>query len=96
MKVPDNGVNGLGRGMVIGIDDQIWVVRRQIIRIDADQGVDLAVFRLGVQSFRVALGAGFDGTLDVDDNQITNAIEDKTPGILACRQRGNDGVDTSR
>ena len=64
-------------------DDQIRVVRRQIVRIDADQGVDLAVFSLGVQSFRVALGAGFDGTLDVDYNQVFDGIEDKTSGILA-------------
>ena len=83
MKILDDGFNGFGGGKILGVDDQIRVVRGQIVGIDADQGIDLSVFRLGVQSFRVALGTGFDGTLDVNDNQVFDGIEDKASGILA-------------
>ena len=79
----DDGVNGFGGGNVLGVDDQIRVVRGQIVRIDANQGIDFSILRQCVQSFRVALGAGFDGTLDVDYNQVFDGIEDKTSGILA-------------
>ena len=43
----DDGVNGFGGGKVLGVDDQIRIVRGQIVRIDADQGIDLSVPVIG-------------------------------------------------
>ena len=94
MKMPDDGFNGFGGGKGLGVDDQVRVVRGQIVGINADHGVDLSVLRLGVQSFRVAPGAGFDGTLDVDYNQVFDGIEDKAFGKLAGQKEGS--IDVAR
>jgi hypothetical protein len=74
--MPDDCVNGFGGGNILGVNDQVRVVRGQIVGIDADQGIDL--------------------TLDVNDNQVFDGIEDKAPGILTCSQGGNDHVDAGR
>nr|WP_321112128.1 hypothetical protein [Halorussus salinisoli] len=80
--------DAFGQGLILGINDNVWVVGFLEWVVDSSKVLNLALAGLLVEVLRVAVGTLLDGAFNVDENKLTLWFNDFSRLLLGFAERG--------